>query len=133
MLRALSLAAEEQRQAFLTIGSPLLQVIVTSDATCGRALVAAAPIGRGSWAVQVPGSLVITAEAAARQLALASLLPQHPLPAWSVLALWLSEARAAAHGHAWSPYVAVLPSSTGCVLEWTEAEASQTLDFTCLA
>ncbi|GAB4816512.1 hypothetical protein N2152v2_003558 [Parachlorella kessleri] len=64
-----------------------------SDPVYGRALVAAASLRKVSWAVQVPASVVITAERAASELLLSTLLEEHPLPAWSVLALWLAEVK----------------------------------------
>ncbi len=97
-------------------------MLVVNDGACGRALFAAAPISKGSRAVQVPQQLVLTAAAASNQLALGSLLEKHPLPAWSVLALWLAEARAAGASHSWGRYIEVLPAQTGCVLEWSDAE-----------
>lgn len=89
---------------------------------CERGLFASSPIARGSPAVSVPLQLALTPEAATRQLALAGLLAEHPLPAWSVLALWLAEARAAGPAHPWARYLEVLPARTGGVLEWTEEE-----------
>lgn len=101
-----------------------VQVVVANDpATSGRGLFAVAPIAQGSPVLHVPGSLLLTPDAAAAQSQLvAALLQQRALPAWSVLAVWLSEARAAGPAHSWACYVEVLPAATGCVLEWSGEE-----------
>ena len=98
-----------------------LQVVVSATPSSGRGLYAAAPIEQGAPVLSVPAQLVLTAErAAAESELLRALVAQHELPAWSVLALWLVEARAAGPGGRWARYVGVLPQGgTGCVLEWS--------------
>lgn len=88
----------------------------------GRGLAATQAIPQGELLLRLPSQLVITPAAAARQSSLAPLLESTPLPAWSVLALWLAEARAAGPAGEWWPYVSLLPGRTGSVLEWSEEE-----------
>lgn len=86
---------------------------------CGRGLVATEPIAAGEPLLRVPAALVLTAEAAVQQSLLAqALLAGSSLPAWTVLALWLVEARAAGASHPWAPYLATLPESAGSVVSW---------------
>lgn len=90
----------------------------------GRGLMASANIRKGDLLLAVPPQLLITPEAALQRSALRGLLEDRaqPLPAWSVLALWLVEARAAGDRDLWWPYLRLLPRRTGCVLEWSEEE-----------
>ena len=80
------------------------------------------PIAKGEALLRLPPHLLLTPAAAAQQSCLAPLLAAAPLPAWSVLALWLAEARAAGPAGDWWPYVSLLPAATGCVLEWSQEE-----------
>jgi histone-lysine N-methyltransferase SETD3 len=96
----------------------------------GRGLVAAQAVRAGQRVLQVPETLIITPAAAARRSALAPALTAGgpPLPAWSVLALWLMETMTAAShtGASDAAYAAVLPApgQTGCVLEWSPQEVA---------
>ena len=99
-----------------------LQLAAAATPGSGRGLVAAQPIGKGESLLSIPQQLVLTPAAALEQSCLRPLLEEQPLPAWSVLALWLAEQRAAGSAGGWWPYVRLLPERTGCVLEWSEEE-----------
>lgn len=51
-----------------------------------------------------------------------ALLQGAELPEWSVLALYLVHLRHQPPDGPRAPYVALLPDTTGCVLEWSEQE-----------
>ena len=93
----------------------------------GRGLAATKPIAKGEALLRLPLQLVLTPAAAQQRSCLRPLLEEaeaagQPLPAWSVLALFLAEARAAGPTGDWWPYLRLLPQQTGCVLEWSDAE-----------
>lgn len=46
------------------------------------------------------------------------------LPAWSLLAVAIAEARFGDRGSEWEEYAQALPKSTGSILEWTADEVS---------
>ncbi len=68
--------------------------------------------------------LLITEEVALRDAKMGSLLRKAGVPAWSALATLLVEIRndGTASNSPWASYVAVLPSTCGCVLEWPRKE-----------
>ena len=66
----------------------------------------------------------LNAEAALQHSSLGGQLEAAGLPAWSVLAVALVEVRHGEGAHEWREYAQALPSSTGCVLEWSEDEVS---------
>ncbi|KAL4447375.1 hypothetical protein ABPG77_007408 [Micractinium sp. CCAP 211/92] len=103
-------------------GLPPQKVAAVAVPGAGRGLAATRAIPQGEPLLLVPQQAVITPEAAARHSSLAPLLESTPLPAWSVLALWLAEARAAGPAGEWWPYIRLLPARTGSVLEWSEEE-----------
>ena len=88
----------------------------------GRGLIAMQPIPRGEPLLRIPDRLLLTPAAALAGSSLAPLLSRHPLPMWSIMALWLAEARAAGAAGEWWPYLRLLPARTGGVLEWSDAE-----------
>ena len=69
-----------------------------------------------------PSTEIHDAEAAVQHSSLGGQLEAAGLPAWSVLAVALVEARHGEGSHEWREYAQALPSSTGCVLEWSEDE-----------
>lgn len=101
-----------------------LQLAAAAIPGAGRGLVATSAIGKGEVLLHLPQPLLITPEAVLQRSALRGLLEDRPepLPSWSVLALWLAEARAAGEHDIWWPYLRLLPARTGCVLEWSEEE-----------
>ncbi|KAL4443502.1 hypothetical protein ABPG75_011239 [Micractinium tetrahymenae] len=103
-------------------GLPPQKLAAVAVPGAGRGLAATQPISKGEALLRIPQQLVITPAAAAQQSSLAPLLESTPLPAWSVLALWLAEARAAGPAGEWWPYIQLLPDHTGSVLEWSEDE-----------
>ena len=90
-------------------------------------------IRKGEKLLEVPDELLLTADAAARQSAIASQLLQDGFPTWSVLAAFLAEVRRspAEAGNAWAPFVSALPSSCGCVLEWSRDEVRDLSESVC--
>ncbi len=106
---------------------PLLQLAAVVVPGAGRGLAASKPIAKGDPLLRLPLELVLTPAAAQQRSCLRPLLEEaeaagQPLPAWSVLALFLAEARAAGTAGEWWPYLRMLPQQAGCVLEWSEAE-----------
>ena len=87
----------------------------------GRGLVATQRVRAGEPLLRVPRSLVLTAGDAAEQSSLAAAIQQEDLPSWSALALFLVEARVGRDTE-WGPYAAVLPQSSGGVLEWKQGQ-----------
>ena len=109
-------------QALMRSPTPCAQLAAVAVPGAGRGLAAAQAISAGEPLLRLPPDLILTPDAAQRASVLRPLLEASPLPAWSVLALWLAEARAAGEGSEWWPYVRLLPDRTGCVLEWSEEE-----------
>lgn len=68
--------------------------------------------------------ILLTAEVARREAKLGQLLRKAGVPDWSALATLLVEVRhdGSSSSSRWAPYVAVLPSTCGCVLEWPRNE-----------
>ena len=68
--------------------------------------------------------VLLTAEVARSEAKLGELLRKAGVPDWSALATLLVEVRHDGSGSSsrWAPYVAVLPSTCGCVLEWPRNE-----------
>jgi hypothetical protein len=62
------------------------------------------------------------AEAALQHSSLGDEMEAAGLPAWSILAVAIAEARYGDGAQEWKDYAKALPSSTGCVLEWTNDE-----------
>lgn len=87
----------------------------------GRGLVTTQRVRAGEPLLRVPRSLVLTAGDAAEQSSLAAAIQREELPSWSALALFLVEARLG-RGTEWGPYAAVLPQSSGSVLEWKQGQ-----------
>ena len=102
--------------------SPCVQLAAAAVPGSGRGLVASQAIGKGEALLHIPQQLLLTPAVAQQRSSLLGLLEGRPLPAWSVLALWLAEARAAGSAGVWWPYLQLLPQRTGCVLEWTPEE-----------
>ncbi|PRW56824.1 ribulose-1,5 bisphosphate carboxylase oxygenase large subunit N- chloroplastic [Chlorella sorokiniana] len=108
-------------------GLPPQQLAAVVVPGAGRGLAATKPIAKGEALLRLPLELVLTPAAAQQRSCLRPLLEEaeaagRPLPAWSVLALFLAEAHAAGATGDWWPYLRLLPEQTGCVLEWSEAE-----------
>ncbi|KAI7843368.1 hypothetical protein COHA_003064 [Chlorella ohadii] len=108
-------------------GLPSQQLAAVVVPGAGRGLAASKPIAKGDPLLRLPLELVLTPAAAQQRSCLRPLLEEaeaagQPLPAWSVLALFLAEARAAGTAGEWWPYLRMLPQQAGCVLEWSEAE-----------
>lgn len=101
-----------------------LQLDAIATPGSGRGLAANTGIAKGELLLSIPPQLVLTPEAAAQQSCLRDLLAAAPLPAWSVLALWLAEQRTVGQAGEWWPYVRLLPVQTGSVLEWSEEEVA---------
>ena len=82
-----------------------------------------------SWAW---AGLLITEEVALRDAKLGALLRKAGVPAWSALATLLVEIRHAGANSTspWAPYVAVLPNTCGCILEWPRNEVSDCICLT---
>ena len=72
-----------------------MQLAAAAVPGSGRGLVASQAIGKGEAVLHIPPQLLLTPAVALQRSALLGLLEGRPLPAWSVLALWLAEARAA--------------------------------------
>jgi hypothetical protein len=102
----------------------LLQLNAFTIPGSGRGLVASAGIAKGEDLLSIPLQLVVTPAAAAQRSCLRDLLEASPLPAWSVLALWLAEQRAVGSAGEWWPYVRLLPEQTGGVLEWGDEQVA---------
>eukprot|EP00887_Chlorella_sp_A99_P006062 scaffold22.g6062.t1 len=108
-------------------GLPAQKLAVASLPGRGRALVAAQPIRAGEALLRVPPHLLLTPAAAAAgpgAAAAAAAAAGGALPDWTLLALWLAEARAAGGAHAWAPYLAALPEDPGSVLSWSDAQVA---------
>jgi hypothetical protein len=88
----------------------------------GRGLVATRRIGAGDSLLRIPRELILTTEDAVLQSVLSASAQRAGLPDWSVLAMFLVEAKLQG-GTEWGEYVAMLPSTTGCVLEWKQSQA----------
>ena len=74
---------------------------------------------------------MLTAETARQQSRMGERMEAHSLPEWSALAVYLRElSRNDGWGREelgpaadWAPWLQTLPRKTGCVLEWSQAEA----------
>ena len=122
-------STEDQVQAWLQQrGLPQQRVRLADCSHQGRGLIASQSIRQGEALLRVPEAVLLTADVAQHGSRLGPLLERADLPAWSVLATFLTET-AADPRSVWAPYAGVLPASTGCVLEWSAQEASQFFDF----
>ncbi|KAL3156684.1 hypothetical protein ABBQ38_000961 [Trebouxia sp. C0009 RCD-2024] len=107
-------------------GLPKQQVEVRNVPGQGRGLFATEGIRKGQQLLQIPETLLLTAEKAARECCFGSVLTDAGLPDWTVLAsylveLWDQHKEGEASSY-WAPYIALLPEDTGCILEWTDKE-----------
>lgn len=92
----------------------------------GRGLFATEGIRKGQQLLQIPDTLLLTADKAAKECCFGSVLTNAGLPDWTVLAsylveLWDQQKEGNASSY-WAPYIALLPEDTGCILEWTDKE-----------
>ena len=127
------------RESIVTNNLPS-PVAVVSIPNQGRGLVATKPLRKGEIGVCLPWSEVITPQRAAAHLTATSpplsvLGPVEEdivstLPAWSLIALFLADllllqqqrAQITSDNDVLACYTATLPSSTGCVLEWSDEQ-----------
>ena len=92
----------------------------------GRGLFATQKIRKGQQLLQIPDSLLLTAEKAVAECCIGSLLKEANLPDWTVLAtylveLWDQHTQGQPSSY-WAQYIALLPEDTGCILEWSSKE-----------
>ncbi len=103
-----------------------LQVEVQTVPGQGRGLFAVEKIRKGQQLLQIPDSLLLTADKAASECCIGSALKEAELPDWTVLATYLVELwdqhQQGQLSSYWAQYIALLPETTGCILEWTEKE-----------
>lgn len=111
----------------------------------GRGLVASRRLPRGTPLLNVPESLLLTADVACRDSPFCASIHAAGLPEWTLLACFLAELRyawqtsgaaplpppssstSAAVPARWAPYMAILPGRPGTVLEWPAREVAQLL------
>lgn len=107
-------------------GLPPQDVTARDVGAEGRGLVATRRIGAGNSILLIPRELILTTEDAVLQSVLSASAQRAGLPDWSVLAMFLVEAKLQG-GTEWGEYVAMLPSTTGCVLEWKQSQVDKLL------
>ena len=92
----------------------------------GRGLFATDGIRKGQQLLQIPDTLLLTADKAAQECCFGSFLTDAGVPNWTVLASYLVELwdkhKQGDTSSFWAQYVALLPDDTGCILEWTDKE-----------
>lgn len=103
-----------------------LQLEVRTVPGQGRGLFAVEKIRKGQQLLQIPDSLLLTADKAVSECCIGSALKDAGMFDWTVLATYLVELwdqwKQGQRSSYWAQYVALLPDSTGCILEWTDKE-----------
>lgn len=106
-------------------GLPPQQLAARECGAAGRGLVSTTRIRRGAL-LRVPRQLVLTADDALAASQCSAVLERADLPAWSVLAFFLVEAKLG-QASPWQPYVCMLPEACDCVLEWEHSQVDSLL------
>ena len=103
-----------------------VQVEVRNVPGQGRGLFATEGIRKGQQLLQIPDTLLLTADKAAQECCFGSVLTDAGVPSWTILASCLVELwdkhKQGDRSSFWAQYVALLPGDTGCILEWTDKE-----------
>ena len=102
-----------------------MQVEISDFGNQGRGLRATSKIRKGEQLLRIPRTALLTPQAALQQSRLGNELERGGFPAWSLLAVALAEARFEQQESEWTTYAHALPSSSGCVLEWSPAEVER--------
>lgn len=100
-------------------GLPEQKVQISYYERAGRGLEAKDRIKNGEVLLKIPRRVLLTPEAALQHSSLGGQMEAAGLPGWSILAVAIAEARYGEGPQEWKEYAQALPSSTGCVLEWS--------------